>query len=76
MEQHEIDQAEWNNPANWYGRWLGIYHSKRDSRLWVPKRKPIMGWTVNTARPSGLALLIGVLLVTLVVIVAAIFAGE
>jgi uncharacterized membrane protein len=55
MTQDEIDRREWQDPRNWRGGWLGIYHSPRDSRVWVPKRNPAMGWTVNTARTAGLA---------------------
>ena len=61
MTQREIDDAEWRNPANWHGGLLGIYYSKRDSRSFVPKRHPIMGITINFARPLGIAFLVGIL---------------
>ena len=60
MEREQRDRMEWEDARNWRGGWLGIYHSERDSRLWVPKRRPGFGWTVNTARPAGMALLLGV----------------
>lgn len=59
MNREQRDHVEWENPRNWRGGWLGIYHSARDSRLWVPKRRPGFGWTINTARPAGMALLAG-----------------
>jgi uncharacterized membrane protein len=30
----------------------GLYFSKRDSRLWVPKRLPYLGWTINLGHPG------------------------
>lgn len=65
MTQDEIDRAEWRNPANWGGpRSLGgffeVYFSQRDSRIWVPRRKRWMGWTVNLARPGGVWWLVSV----------------
>jgi uncharacterized membrane protein len=45
-------EAEWKNPANW--RWLGHHYvAPRDPRIWVRKRNPERGWTLNFAhRPS------------------------
>jgi uncharacterized membrane protein len=60
MDQSQIDEAEWQDRRNWHGGWLGIYRSQRDTRVWVPKRNPKMGWTINTARPAGLVLVIGI----------------
>ena len=48
--QEAINQQEWERPNNW--RWLG-YSSERDTRLWVPKRNPRLGWTINFAHPAG-----------------------
>jgi len=51
----EIEQAEWAKPDNWGDGPMGLYFSKRDRRLWVPKRQPGMGWTLNFAhRAAGL----------------------
>lgn len=61
--QDEVDRAEWENPANWHCGWLGVYRSERDSRVWVPKQNPTYGWTVNTARPGGIAFLVAPLFV-------------
>jgi uncharacterized membrane protein len=56
MNQQEINEAEWTNPDNWTGpRWLSVYFSKGDSRVWVPKRIPALGWTVNFGQPGGVA---------------------
>ncbi len=72
MNQQQINEAEWANPDNWSGpQWLGVYSSKRDSRTWVPKRYPMLGWTVNVGRTTGVlslaAILVGIpLLIVLV----------
>ncbi|WP_371869546.1 DUF5808 domain-containing protein [Telluria antibiotica] len=31
---------------------MGLYASKRDTRLVVPKATPMMGWTLNLAHPG------------------------
>lgn len=54
MNQNDINQTEWNNPDNWSGPgWVSFYFSKRDSRTWVPKSIPWMGWTLNLGKPAG-----------------------
>lgn len=59
MDQKEINLAEWKNPDNWSG---GFYFSKKDSRTWVPKSIPWMGWTLNIGRPAGAYWLLGFLI--------------
>ena len=56
MTQHEINIAEWNNKENWSG---GFYFSKRDTRTWVPKSIPWMGWTLNIGTRAGACWLLG-----------------
>ena len=53
MDQKEINKKEWENTESWSGGLLGFYFSKKDTRIWVPKSNPKMGWTVNTAHPAG-----------------------
>lgn len=53
----ELNEKEWNNPRNWTA---GIYFSKCDSRVWVPKQIPAMGWTVNLGHRRGVAWMLGV----------------
>ena len=64
MDRNEINQAEWENPANWTAgpKWLSVYFSHRDSRTWVPKRIPWMGVTINLAKPGAVVWLIGYIL--------------
>jgi uncharacterized membrane protein len=61
MTQDEINQAEWENPANWSDTIVGIYFSKRDTRVWVPKRIPSWGWTLNLGHASSAWWLVGLL---------------
>lgn len=53
-DQAKVNEEEWSNPANWTGpSWLSVYFSKRDSRVWVPKQIPALGWTVNLGNGRG-----------------------
>ncbi len=62
MTQEETNRAEWQNPENWGGPdWMAVYFSKCDTRTWVPKRLPWMGWTLNLARDGGVYWLAGFL---------------
>ncbi len=63
MDQREINRREWRDPANWTGGLLRRYASERDSRLWVPKSNPVLGWTLNFAHPASLYWLVGLVLV-------------
>lgn len=61
LSQQEINNLEWNNPMNWGGpKGLAVYFSKRDSRIWVPQRKPSIGWTVNLAHTGGVLWFVGI----------------
>ena len=55
MTQDDIDQREWARPENWHAGPVGVYCSRRDSRVWVPRRHPALGWTVNVGRKAGVA---------------------
>jgi uncharacterized membrane protein len=72
VNQDEIDQAEWENPANWSG-FMGLYRSERDSRPWVPKRPGQgPGMAPNMAKPGsktffwGLAIMPAVIVLTVI----------
>jgi uncharacterized membrane protein len=47
----EINRREYADPANWH---YVLYASRRDSRILVPKRKGLRGYTVNFAKPAGI----------------------
>lgn len=59
MDQRQINDAEWANPDNWS---MGLYFSKRDQRVWVPKSVPAMGWTLNLGTRAGACCMIGLLI--------------
>lgn len=59
MDQKKINDAEWANPENWS---VGLYFSKKDSRTWVPKSIPSMGWTLNLGTRAGACWLLGFLI--------------
>lgn len=61
LSQAEINRLEWENPMNWGGpKGLAVYFSKRDTRIWVPQRKPSIGWTVNLAHTGGVLWFVGI----------------
>lgn len=63
MDQREINEKEWENQENWSGSGsVSFYFSKRDTRTWVPKKIPWMGWTLNLGRPAGAWWLVGFLI--------------
>jgi len=67
MKQDDINEAEWRNPANWSWRGpLGLYASKRDTRVLVPKATPMMGLTLNFGHSACAYVLIGVALLPIV----------
>jgi uncharacterized membrane protein len=60
------NEMEWNNRANWFAGL--IYHSRRDTRTFVPQRLARTGFTMNVANPSGFVItvvLAAALIVTL-----------
>lgn len=62
MTQQEINEAEWKNRDNWSGPgFVAFYFSKKDTRTWVPKSIPWMGWTLNLGKPAGARWLVGLL---------------
>jgi len=76
MTQDEINQSEWSNPANFTAL---TYHSIKDSRIIVPRRR-CFGWTINFGRVGG-KILLGVLLASPVVVfgviwLAALYSGK
>lgn len=66
MKQDDINEMEWRNPNNWTWRGpLGLYASKRDTRLIVPKATPFMGWTLNFAHPRWVYVMVAIALAPL-----------
>ena len=67
--QEEVNDSEWSNPANWRTGFL--YFSRRDDRVWVPKRIPGSGDTLNLGRPLGLGIVLAIFALILAFIVTA-----
>lgn len=59
MNQRDLNDAEWANPSNWSA---GLYFSKKDTRVWVPKSIPWTGWTLNLGTRAGARWMIGLLI--------------
>jgi uncharacterized membrane protein len=51
--EDEVNRAEWQSTDNWWGGPLGLYASRRDTRVWVPRRIPGLLPTLNLARPAA-----------------------
>jgi uncharacterized membrane protein len=64
--QDSVNEQEWANAENWNSA-IGLYFSKRDTRVWVPKRERELGWTLNLARGAGAAWFISLLLAPAVI---------
>jgi uncharacterized membrane protein len=48
MNTKTTNITEWNSAHNWSRMGLfGVYFSKSDTRLLVPKATPMFGWTIN-----------------------------
>jgi len=67
--KNDQNESEWRDPKNWRARWIGIYVAPRDSRVWVPKRIPAMGWTLNFAHRASWWWLAGLLGVPMLFVV-------
>ena len=59
MTREELDRL-WANPANWT---LLTYRCPEDPRIFVPKRRPWFGWTVNFGHPLGWLAVVGCIVV-------------
>ena len=69
MTQQEINQSEWENPDNWSDSKMGVYFSKKDNRLWVPKKKAWQGSTINFGHPGGVKSLLGLIFIPILLVI-------
>ena len=58
MSEETTNQQEWEKEENWSDPTFGVYFSKADSRVWVPKKIGV-GWTLNMGHPHAAWWLIG-----------------
>lgn len=76
MNEKERNQKEWEDRKNWKGPWGRLfYSSERDTRVWVPKRRPTMGWTLNLGTTGGRLWMAGLLGIAVVGMVLAFTLG-
>ena len=57
MEKAELQRLR-ANPANWHS--LGFFQCAQDPRVIVPKKNPLLGWTINIAHKSAWFAFLGV----------------
>ena len=71
--KQQAQSRETNHPAHWIGpRWLGIYRNSKDSRLFVRRSRPFIGWGLNHAHPMArliIAVIVAMILVGLLLAV-------
>lgn len=48
-----------NDPSNW--KWGVIYYNKNDKRIFVPKKSPRLGWTLNAGNRYAILTLVAIL---------------
>lgn len=71
MDIKAHNNNEWRNPDNWSRPGLfGIYFSKKDTRVWVPKSLPVLGWTINFGHRNAVFWMGALLLIPALVVVA------
>ena len=71
MDQAQTNQAEWAKPESWSSKGVrAVYFSKADTRVWVPKARPALGWTLDLAYRTGVFWLIALLLMPTAVLAA------
>jgi len=61
----EILDTMSNNPGNWRGL---FYVNRKDSRIFVPKIYPSMGWTLNLANPYAWMAGVGIVILIVAVV--------
>jgi uncharacterized membrane protein len=59
---HNLNES--NDPSNW--KWGVIYYNKNDKRVFVPKRSPRFGWTINAGNKYAV---LGVVALSLAVVI-------
>lgn len=68
MRKPDYD-ALWRDPKNW--KWAGIYYNPQDDRIFVPKRIPWMGATINFGHKLWLLAFSPILIILVLVMVVA-----
>ena len=61
MTEQENENQMHKDPNNW--KWHWFYYNKGDERLFLPKRDPSFGITVNFANPKAYWVFLGIFLI-------------
>lgn len=68
LTRNDINEVEWANPDNWGGpKFLSVYFSKKDPRVWVPTRARKL-LTPNLAHHAGVLWFIGIPVLMIVIL--------
>jgi uncharacterized membrane protein len=71
MNTSQSNVIEWNDAKNWSRMGMfGVYFSKTDTRVFVPKATPIFGWTLNLGHRNAVLTLTFTILAPIVVALA------
>jgi uncharacterized membrane protein len=74
-DRNSVNQAEWDDLDNWNLPYA-IYFSKKDSRVFVLKKKGL-GWTINAGHKAGGAIMVGLyLLLPAIMIIGALVTSK
>ena len=71
MTQQQLEDEMDKDPKNW--RWGCFYYNPQDERLFVPKKNPAFGSTINCANPKAYLIFLPVLFMVILVTVVVIF---
>ncbi len=63
--EKEIFDSMRRNPKSWKGYFF--YLNGNDSRIFVPKRIPGMGWTLNFANPYSYLILLAIIMIPIII---------
>lgn len=63
--EKEIFDSMRKNPRSWKSTFF--YMNGNDSRLFVPKRIPSMGWTLNFANPYSYLVLLVIIMIPIII---------
>lgn len=65
-EDRRGKRNQWHNdPSNWI--WGVFYYNREDKRVFIPKRIPVMGWTINFANAASI-LVITAIVITIILL--------
>lgn len=64
-QDKELLDSMSKEPRSWRG--VFFYANGRDNRIFVPKRNPSMGWTLNFSNPYAYLVLLAIILIPIII---------